>query len=111
MTNTNTPPMDLDTLATCLLAEHPNLTSTMYVAARVALRDGRVNAGVGAHAGHAERVGASSILALIRKGVLVHCYSSEGGLAGELSLAMVRRRDDLLAAHEAQHGAATGTHD
>lgn len=102
-----TTPVDLETLATLLLAEYPNLTSTMYRAAVIALRDGRVSAGVGAHAGHVERVGAPSILALIRRGVLVHCYGSEGGLAGKLSLAMVRRRDDLLAAYEARHGAAS----
>jgi hypothetical protein len=79
----------------------------MHRATTIALRDGRVNAGAGAHSGHVERVGASSILALIRRGVLVHRYGSEGGLAGELSLAMVRRRDELLAAHEARHGAAS----
>jgi hypothetical protein len=95
-----TTPVNLDILATFLLAEHP-MTESMHRAITIALRDGRVNAGVGAHAGHVERVGASSILALIRRGVLVHCYGSEGGLAGELSLAMVRRRDDLLASRDA----------
>jgi hypothetical protein len=102
-----TTPVNLDTLARVLLAAHPNLTDSMHRAVTIALRDGRVNAGVGAYAGHVEHVSASSILALIRRGILVHRYGSAGSLAGELSLAMVRRRDDLLAAHEARHGVSS----
>lgn len=50
----------------------------------IAARDGAVAAGKGAHNGHVERVNASTILALIKRGLLVHCYASEGGLAGRL---------------------------
>lgn len=83
------PPVNLETLATFLLAEHPNLTDSMHRVVVIALRDGRVNAGAGAHAGHVERVSASTIL------------------SGEMSPAMRARRDELLAHHEARHGAAS----
>jgi hypothetical protein len=61
------------------------LTAEMERTLAIAKRDGgRVNAGKGEHAGHVERVSASAIRALIKRGLLVHCYSSEGGFAGKL---------------------------
>ena len=46
---------------------------------------GYVAAGTGEHGGHVERVSASALLALVRRGYLTHCYGSEGGVAGRLS--------------------------
>jgi hypothetical protein len=61
------------------------LTPKMEQALAIARRDGgRVTAGTGAHAGHVERVAASTILALIKRGLLIHCYGSEGEVAGKL---------------------------
>jgi hypothetical protein len=79
---------DLEDMATFMLADAGDLTDGMRRAFIVALREGAVVAGIGAHAGHLERVSASSILALIRRGLLVHAYGSEGNLGGELSPAM-----------------------
>lgn len=60
------------------------LTPEMERVMAIARRDGAVAAGRGAHAGHVEHVAASTVLALISRGLLVHCYSSEGGLGGKL---------------------------
>jgi len=63
-----------------------HLSRDMQRALEIACRDGgRVCAGTGAHNGRLERVSASSIRGLIRRGYLVHCYSGEGGYAGRLS--------------------------
>lgn len=60
------------------------LTPAMQHALEIAHRDGSVCAGRGEHAGRVEHVSASAIRGLIRRGLLVHCYGSEGGLAGRL---------------------------
>jgi hypothetical protein len=63
-----------------------NLTSEMLRVLRIADRDGgAVVAGTGAHAGHVERVPASTVLALIRRGLLSHSYGSEGNAGGRLT--------------------------
>ena len=46
---------------------------------------GYVEAGVGAHKGHVERVSASALLALVRRGYLTQLHGTEGGVAGQLS--------------------------
>jgi hypothetical protein len=52
----------------------------------IACRNGGfVAAGTGSHRGRVERVPASALLALVRRGYLTHCYGSEGGVAGRLS--------------------------
>jgi hypothetical protein len=58
------------------------LTPKMERALAIARRDGMVCAGHGVHAGHVEKVAATTISALIKRGLLVHCYSGDGGLAG-----------------------------
>ena len=74
------------------------LTLEMERVLGIAIRDnGYVAAGVGAHAGHVERVAASTVRALIRRGYLEHCYSTEGGLAGRLThkgFCFIPRRED-----------------
>lgn len=60
------------------------LTAEMRRVLAIALRDGSVIAGVGAYAGHVERVAASTVSALIKRGLLVHVYGSEGNLGGKL---------------------------
>jgi hypothetical protein len=52
---------------------------------RIAERDGAVIAGTGAHAGRVERVPASTVLALLRRGLLSHIYGSEGNVGGRLT--------------------------
>lgn len=61
------------------------LTDEMLRVLRIAARDGAAVAGTGAHAGRVERVNASTVLALIRRGLLLHVYGSEGGLGGRLT--------------------------
>ena len=61
------------------------LTDEMTRVMAIAARDGGyVAAGKSEHGGRVERVHPSTILALIRRGLLVHCYASEGGLAGKI---------------------------
>lgn len=67
------------------------LTAEMERVLAIARRDGKVTAGKGEHAGHVERVSAPTIAALIKRGLLVHCYGSEGGFAGRLSPAQLER--------------------
>jgi hypothetical protein len=61
------------------------LTSEMLRVLRIADRDGAVVAGKGSHAGRVERVNASTVLSLIRRGLLSHIYGGEGGLGGRLT--------------------------
>jgi hypothetical protein len=62
-----------------------SLTKEMERVLAIAKRDGgRVCAGKGAHGGHVERVAASTIRALITRGLLIHCYGQDGGFAGRL---------------------------
>ena len=63
------------------------LTSEMVRVLRIAERDGAVAAGTGAHAGHVERVNASTVRALLRRGLLSHSYGSEGNVGGRLTQA------------------------
>ena len=63
------------------------LTSEMVRVLRVADRDGAVAAGTGAHAGHVESVNASTVRALLRRGLLSHVYGSEGHVGGRLTQA------------------------
>lgn len=60
------------------------LTAVQEKALAIARRDGAVPAGEGSHGRRVEHVSAAAILALIRKGLLVHCYNSEGGVGGRL---------------------------
>lgn len=68
----------------------PDLQShdPMIRALAIAKRDGIVCAGKGEHTGRVERVAASTIRALIRRGILAHCYSPDGGLAGRLPMTL-----------------------
>jgi hypothetical protein len=61
------------------------LTNEMIRVLRIAERDGMVVAGKGSHAGRVERVSASALLALIRRGLLSHVYGPEGGVGGRLT--------------------------
>ncbi len=62
------------------------LTPEMLRVLRIAERDGgAVSAGRGEHKGHVETVAASTIAALIRRGLLEHSYGSEGGMGGRLT--------------------------
>jgi hypothetical protein len=62
------------------------LSNAQHRVLAIACRNGGfVAAGTGTHEGHVERVSASAVLALIRRGYLEHCYSSESGVAGRLS--------------------------
>jgi hypothetical protein len=62
------------------------LAPEMLRVLRIAERDGgSVSAGSGAYKGRVERVPASTISALIRRGLLEHRYGSEGGLGGRLT--------------------------
>lgn len=61
-----------------------NLTPAMLRALEIAKRYGAVQAGKGAIGGHVVRVSGSTIAALIRRGLLVHCYGGDGNMAGRL---------------------------
>jgi hypothetical protein len=63
-----------------------NLTPEMLRVLRIADRDGgAVVAGKGEHAGRVERVNASTVLALIKRGLFSHIYGGDGGLGGRLT--------------------------
>ena len=64
-----------------------DLTREMVRVLRIAERDGAVVAGTGAHAGHVERVNASTVRALLHRGLLSHIYGSEGNVGGRLTQA------------------------
>lgn len=66
---------------------------TLVIACR---NGGYVQAGTGEHRGHVERVAASALLGLIRRGYLRHVYGSEGGVAGLLSERSRERLADAL---------------
>lgn len=62
------------------------ISKAQYRVLVIACRNGgHVEAGIGAHKGHVERVPASALLALVRRGYLMQSYGSEGGVAGRLS--------------------------
>ncbi len=95
--------VNLDTLAMFLLAEvSPNISPEMHRVFVIALRDGCAVAGRGSHAGHVERVPASTIRALISRGAFVHCFGSEGGYGGRLSARIIQRRAELELAQVAR---------
>ncbi len=73
-------------------------TTEMERVLAIAKRDGAVSAGKGEHAGRVERVSASTIRALIKRGLLVHCYSGEGGFAGRLPPTPAPQLDAEIAA-------------
>ena len=61
------------------------LSSEMLRVLRIAERDGAVSAGTGAYAGHVERVNAATVMSLLRRGLLLHTYGSEGHVGGRLT--------------------------
>jgi hypothetical protein len=62
------------------------LTEAGYRVLEIAVRNGGyVAAGVGAHGGHVERVAASAIRALVRRGYMHAQTSPDGGYAARLS--------------------------
>lgn len=73
-----------DELCECTYFVSCELTPKMEAALAIARRDGIVTAGRNVCRGRVERVAATTIRALIVRGLLEHCYSSEGGMAGRL---------------------------
>jgi hypothetical protein len=74
-----------------------SLSKAQHHALVIACRDGgSVQAGTSEHRGHVERVAASALLGLIRRGYLTHMYGSEGGVAGHLSERSRARLTDIL---------------
>lgn len=73
-----------DELCDCTFFVPSELTPKMEEALAIAQRDGVVTAGGNVYQGRVERVAAATIRALIARGLLEHCYSSEGGMAGRL---------------------------
>ena len=59
-----------------------DLTTAQTAALAIAHRDGIVVAGTGEHAGRVERVNARTLDALIKRGLLIHCYDGNGFMAG-----------------------------
>ena len=78
------------------------MSEAQYRVLVIACRNGGyVGAGAGEHAGHVERVPASALLALVRRGHLTHCHGSEGGVAGRLSERSREKLADALKGQEA----------
>jgi hypothetical protein len=68
------------------IVDSVTLSKAQHQALVIACRDGgHVQAGTNAHGGHVERVSASALRALVRRGYLNHCFGSEGGMGGRLS--------------------------
>ena len=75
-----------DMCVTWIIGTGPHLSNAQYQALRVACRNGGyVEAGTGSYKGRVERVSASAIIALTRRGYLKPCYGSVGGVAGQLA--------------------------
>ena len=66
------------------LGSSTSMTKSMEAALKIARRDGSVSAGRNTYKGCVERVSASAIQALIRRGLLVQTLNTDGGLAGRL---------------------------
>ncbi len=78
--------LDSETAAKWIVGSLASLSKSQWQALRIACRDGgRVQAGTNAHNGHEERVSASALRALVRRGYLHHCFGTEGGMGGQLS--------------------------
>ena len=78
--------MNPDMAATWIVGSGGHLSKAQWQVLIVACRNGGyVEAGTGEHNGRVERIAASPLLALVRRGYLTHCYGSEGGVAGRLS--------------------------
>ena len=78
--------MNPDMAAMWIVGTGAPLTKAQWQVLVIACRNGGyVQAGKGEHCGRVERVAASPLLALVRRGYLTHCYGSEGGVAGRLS--------------------------
>jgi hypothetical protein len=71
--------------ATWIAGVSPLTDAQRRVLAIACRNGGYVEAGVGEHRGHVERVPAAAVLALVRRHYLTPCYGSEGGVAGRLS--------------------------
>lgn len=83
-------------MAALVISGMGSMSAAQHRVLTIACRNGGfVAAGTGVHLGHVERVPASALLALVRRGYLEHCYASEGGVAGRLS---ARSRARLTAA-------------
>jgi hypothetical protein len=73
------------------------LSKAQYRVLTIACRNGGfVAAGNGVHKGHVERVPASAVLALARRGYLDLCTASEGNIAGQLSKRSREKLADAL---------------
>ncbi len=83
--------------ATWIVGSGAPLSEPQYKALVIASRNGGyVEAGTGSYKGHVERVAASSLRALIRRGYLIHCYGTEGHVAGRLSEFSLGRLSELV---------------
>jgi hypothetical protein len=83
-------------MAAIVISNQAPMTPAQYRVLVICCRQGGfVAAGKGEHAGRVERVDASPIRALIRRGFLVNCYGPEGGFAGRLSPSSLARLTDL----------------
>lgn len=83
--------MDPVMAATWIVGGGPLSDAQLRVLAIACRHGGYVEAGNGEHRGHVERVSASAVNALIRRGYLTRCYGSEGGIAGRLSMSARER--------------------
>ena len=86
MTKAQIQALNPETAAMWIVGSSVVLSKAQYQALAIACRDGgRVQAGTNAYGGHVERVSASALRALVRRGYLNHCFGSEGGMGGKLS--------------------------
>lgn len=75
-----------ETAAMWIVGTSAYVSKAQHLALVIACRDGGyVQAGTNAHGGHTERVSASALRALVRRGYLNGCLGAEGGVAGRLS--------------------------
>lgn len=86
-------------MASMTIVNQAPMSSAGWRVLEIACRNGGfVQAGTGSHNGRVERVAASAILALVRRGYLDHCYGTEGGVAGRLSDRSRQRLSEVVCA-------------
>jgi hypothetical protein len=98
------------TMAAIAIANQSPMTPAAQTVLEICCRNGGfVVAGRGSYRGRVERVSASVMRALARRGFLELCISSDGGQAGRLSRAALDRLNDVVGGSLATVSASTPT--
>lgn len=97
--------MNSDMAAMWIVGSGGHLSKPQWHALLIACRNGGyVQAGTAEYNGRVEQVSASALRALVRRGYLTHCYDTEGGVAGRLSLHAREQLANVVKAQDHHQG-------